>query len=61
MHLLCVIVPILPPRRPRPYSCGFPDFATRAFVRQLHERLRLPVLGLADLNPFGIAILACYR
>ena len=42
-----------------------PDFATRAFVRQLHDCRsgpdRLPVFGLADLNPFGVAILACYR
>jgi DNA topoisomerase VI subunit A len=40
---------------------GFPDVATRAFVWQLHEQLRIPVLGLCDYNPFGMAIILCYR
>jgi DNA topoisomerase VI subunit A len=42
-------------------GCGFPDLATRAFVYRLHTALRLPVLGLSDWNPFGLAIMACYR
>jgi DNA topoisomerase VI subunit A len=42
-------------------GCGMPDFATRAFVAQLSRQLALPVLGLADLNPFGLGIMACYR
>ena len=33
---------------------GFPDLATRAFVRKLSDLLKLPVLGLADWNPFGL-------
>jgi DNA topoisomerase VI subunit A len=49
-------------RSPGPIcSCGFPDFATRAFVKQLHDQLALPVFGLADLNPFGLSVLATYR
>ena len=42
-------------------GCGFPDLATRAFVYRLHKSLRLPVLGLSDWNPFGMAIMLCYR
>ena len=38
-----------------------PDLASRAFVFHAHSQLGLPVFGLFDLNPFGIAILACYR
>ena len=40
---------------------GFPDMATRAFVWQLYGTLGLPVLGLCDWNPFGIAILLTYK
>lgn len=39
---------------------GFPDLATRACVHALHHELHLPVLGLADCDPFGIAVLNCY-
>jgi meiotic recombination protein SPO11 len=42
-------------------GCGFPDLATRAFLFHLHRQLRLPVFGLCDWNPFGAAILRCYR
>jgi meiotic recombination protein SPO11 len=38
-------------------SRGFPDLATRAFVAALHDDLDLPVLGLADCNPFGVSVL----
>ncbi len=38
-------------------GCGFPDFATRAFLKQLvHKNKTLPVLILTDYNPFGLAI-----
>ena len=39
---------------------GFPDIATRRFVQALARQLGLPVLGLADYNPFGLAILLVY-
>lgn len=42
-------------------GCGFPDLATRAFVHRLHTRFKIPVLGLSDWNPFGMAIMLCYR
>lgn len=45
---------------------GFPDLATRAFVRQLYDALLLRsagarVYGLCDYNPFGCAIMLCFR
>jgi meiotic recombination protein SPO11 len=39
---------------------GFPDLATRACVYTLHRQLHLPVFGLADCDPFGVAVLNCY-
>jgi meiotic recombination protein SPO11 len=39
---------------------GFPDFATRACVRALQRQWQLPVYGLADCDPFGVAVLHCY-
>jgi DNA topoisomerase VI subunit A len=50
-------------------GCGFPDHATRAFLGQLvadsaaasPTRTPLPVYGLCDSNPFGLAILLTYR
>jgi meiotic recombination protein SPO11 len=38
-------------------SRGFPDWATRAFVAALRDDLGLPVMGLADCNPFGVSVL----
>jgi len=40
---------------------GFPDLATRALVHQVSTRFRLPVVGLADCNPFGLALLLTYK
>ena len=40
---------------------GFPDLATRALVHQLSTRFSLPVYGLADCNPFGLALLLTYK
>lgn len=40
---------------------GFPDMATRQWVRQMATTLQLPVYGLADCNPYGIAILHSYQ
>lgn len=40
---------------------GYPSISTRAFVTLLEQRLRKPVLGLADYNPHGIALLNVYR
>jgi len=39
---------------------GFPDLCTRALVKALHEELDLPVLGLCDMNPYGISVLSVY-
>jgi meiotic recombination protein SPO11 len=39
---------------------GFPDLATRAAVHALHTHLDLPVLGLADCDPFGVLVLDTY-
>ena len=39
---------------------GFPDLATRALVKTLHDELDLPVLGLCDMNPYGISVLSVY-
>ncbi len=39
---------------------GMPSFATRAFVKQLHEQLRLPVFILVDYNPYGLRIASAY-
>lgn len=39
-------------------GCGFPDLATRALLWHLHRALpRLPIFGLSDWNPFGMAIM----
>lgn len=40
---------------------GYPDLATRALVRRLHDELGLPVFGLCDWNPFGLALLLTYK
>mmetsp|Transcript_44282 Transcript_44282/g.111573 ORF Transcript_44282/g.111573 Transcript_44282/m.111573 type:complete len:201 (+) Transcript_44282:347-949(+) len=39
---------------------GYPDDATRLFLRQLSFKLRLPVLGLFDGDPYGFDILCTY-
>ena len=41
---------------------GYPDLATRYFLRQLldHAPLPIPVFGLFDWDPDGIRILKCY-
>ena len=38
----------------------FPDLATRALTHFLSVTLRLPVLGLCDWNPYGMALLMTY-
>jgi meiotic recombination protein SPO11 len=40
---------------------GFPDVATRRWVQQLQQQLRLPAYGLCDCNPFGISVLQTYQ
>ena len=40
---------------------GFPDLATRALVHGLATRLRIPVCGLCDCNPFGLGVLHTYE
>jgi len=39
---------------------GFPDLCTRALVKALHDELNLPVVGLCDMNPYGISVLSVY-
>lgn len=39
---------------------GFPDLCTRALVKTLHDELDLPVVGLCDMNPYGISVLSVY-
>lgn len=41
-------------------GCGFPDYATRALLSQLHHQLKLPIYGLSDYNPYGLGIMLCY-
>ncbi|KAF0705836.1 hypothetical protein AaE_014361 [Aphanomyces astaci] len=40
---------------------GFPDLATRCFVKKLSDFLQVPVLGLCDCNSFGLSILLTYK
>lgn len=40
---------------------GFPDLATRGMVYQVSSKFNLPVLGIADCNPFGLALLLTYK
>lgn len=40
---------------------GMPDVATRACVSALHLLLRVPVLVLTDMNPWGAAIYLAYQ
>lgn len=41
---------------------GVPDLATQACVKYLSLKLpNIPIYGLADCNPFGLALLLCYK
>ena len=40
---------------------GFPDLATRAMVYRITNRFKIPAYGIADCNPFGIALLLTYK
>lgn len=40
---------------------GFPDYSTRLFVKLLEDTFSIPILGLFDLDPFGISIMKTYR
>ena len=40
---------------------GFPDLATRAMISNLHKHFpELPILGICDCNPYGVAILQTF-
>lgn len=40
---------------------GFPDLASRAMVHILHKRFpNLPIFGICDCNPYGVAVLQTY-
>ena len=49
LHLICVT------------ACGFPDFATRAFVQCLVNKFKMTPIGLVDYNPHGLRVLTTYR
>jgi meiotic recombination protein SPO11 len=41
---------------------GYPDLSTREFLHTIHtSRPRLPILGLFDFDPDGIAIMRIYK
>lgn len=41
---------------------GYPDIATRAFLRRLHDtHPSIPMVGMVDWNPHGLHILTQYR
>lgn len=40
---------------------GYPDLATRTFVKKLSVLLNIPVLGLCDCNPYGLSVLLTYK
>ncbi|CAD6241028.1 GSCOCG00009083001-RA-CDS [Cotesia congregata] len=40
---------------------GYPDTATRIFVKMLVEKLKLPVFVLVDCNPHGFEIMSTYK
>lgn len=39
---------------------GFPDLATRVLLKRMHTDLRVPILGLVDYDPFGLALFLTY-
>lgn len=49
------------------YACilvtgvGVPDMPTRACVAHLERELQIPVYALVDWNPWGLAIVLCYK
>lgn len=40
---------------------GYPCVAVRALTHILESTLTLPVVGIADYNPHGLALLQCYK
>ncbi|KZC12973.1 PREDICTED: meiotic recombination protein SPO11 [Dufourea novaeangliae] len=40
---------------------GYPDVATRMFVKLLSEKMALPVYAIVDADPFGVDIMCVYR
>ncbi|KYM96353.1 Meiotic recombination protein SPO11 [Cyphomyrmex costatus] len=40
---------------------GYPDVATRMFVKMLSEKMELPVYIVVDADPFGVDIMLIYR
>ena len=41
-------------------ASGQPDMATRMFIKQIYETLKLPILGFLDADPYGLDILRVY-
>ncbi len=42
-------------------GCGVPDLSTRMLAHRIVTQLRLPVLGLFDWNPGGVAVWSVWR
>ncbi|CAL9023490.1 unnamed protein product [Prunus brigantina] len=40
---------------------GYGDKSTKAFLKKLHRKLRIPVLAIVDCNPYGLQILFYYK
>eukprot|EP00965_Chrysotila_dentata_P216596 6189463-Pleurochrysis_carterae.AAC.2 len=40
---------------------GFPDLATRAFVRRAIDVLQVPCFAFTDHNPYGLAVMLTYK
>ena len=40
---------------------GYPDVATRKFVKTVSEQLDIPVYIIVDADPFGIDIMSAYK
>lgn len=40
---------------------GYPDYASKTFVKVVSETLNIPVYVVVDADPFGIDIMCMYR
>ena len=39
---------------------GYPDYATRFFIKKLIAKLKIPAFGFADSDPYGLSFLMTY-
>lgn len=40
---------------------GYPDLNSRAFIHYLWTKLKIPILAIADADPFGVEIVCSYK